>query len=178
MSETPQEQRFDPMVYVFPRITKCIFHKYGASGSIQKHDALCVLPLNIVNEKTYIFIWFWYIILFLLLIGLVVYRYVEISFPVFFINPSFKSNCNIFFYYYFSVLIMSMTNVRGAILNARNKMVPRDVAYKISQKLDIGDWWLIYMLGRNLDPIIYKDVLTQLLERLELRTNERDDEKA
>lgn len=74
LSETPQEQRYDPMVYVFPRITKCLFHKYGASGSIQKHDALCVLPLNIVNEKTYIFIWFWYIILILLLLGLVIYR--------------------------------------------------------------------------------------------------------
>lgn len=74
LSETPQEQRYDPMVYVFPRITKCLFHKYGASGSIQKHDALCLLPLNIVNEKTYIFIWFWYIILLLLLIGLAIYR--------------------------------------------------------------------------------------------------------
>lgn len=73
-SETPQDQRIDPMVYVFPRITKCIFHKYGASGSIQKHDSLCLLPLNIVNEKTYIFIWFWYIILLIMLIGLIIYR--------------------------------------------------------------------------------------------------------
>jgi innexin len=73
-SETPQEQRVDPMVYVFPRVTKCIFHKYGASGSIQKHDSLCILPLNIVNEKTYIFIWFWYIILATMLVGLLIYR--------------------------------------------------------------------------------------------------------
>lgn len=73
-AETPQEKRIDPMVYVFPRVTKCIFHKYGASGSIQKHDSLCILPLNIVNEKTYIFIWFWYIILVTMLIALVIYR--------------------------------------------------------------------------------------------------------
>lgn len=73
-AETPQEQRVDPMVYVFPRMTKCIFHKYGASGSIQKHDSLCILPLNIVNEKTYIFIWFWYVILLCLLFGLFIYR--------------------------------------------------------------------------------------------------------
>ena len=46
-SDQPQENRVDPMVYVFPRVTKCIFHKYGASGSIQKHDSLCILPLNI-----------------------------------------------------------------------------------------------------------------------------------
>lgn len=76
-SETPQDQRIDPMVFVFPRITKCIFHKYGASGSIQKHDSLCLLPLNIVNEKTYIFIWFWYIILLIMLVGLIIYRWVD-----------------------------------------------------------------------------------------------------
>lgn len=74
LADTPQEKRFDPMVYVFPRVTKCIFHKYGASGSIQKHDAMCILPLNIVNEKTYIFIWFWYIILSVMLIALIIYR--------------------------------------------------------------------------------------------------------
>lgn len=73
-SETPQDERVDPMVFVFPRMTKCIFHKFGASGSIQKHDSLCILPLNIVNEKTYIFIWFWFIILIILLSGLMVYR--------------------------------------------------------------------------------------------------------
>lgn len=74
LADVPQEKRYDPMVYVFPRVTKCIFHKYGASGSIQKHDSLCILPLNIVNEKTYIFIWFWFIILTCLLVGLFIYR--------------------------------------------------------------------------------------------------------
>jgi hypothetical protein len=44
-------------------MTKCTFHKYGGSGTIQKFDALCVLSMNIVNEKIYIFLWFWFIIL-------------------------------------------------------------------------------------------------------------------
>ena len=51
------------MIYVFPRMTKCTFHKFGTSGNIEKHDALCILPLNIVNEKIYIFIWFWLLLL-------------------------------------------------------------------------------------------------------------------
>jgi hypothetical protein len=36
-SNMNQENRSDPMIEVFPRVTKCTFHKYGASGSIQKH---------------------------------------------------------------------------------------------------------------------------------------------
>ena len=33
------------------QVSKCSFHKYGVSGTIEVHDALCVLPLNIINEK-------------------------------------------------------------------------------------------------------------------------------
>jgi len=28
-------------------MTKCTFHKFGSSGEIEKHDAMCILPLNI-----------------------------------------------------------------------------------------------------------------------------------
>ena len=52
-AERDQEDRIDPMVYIFPRMTKCTFHKFGTSGEIEKHDAMCILPLNIVNEKIY-----------------------------------------------------------------------------------------------------------------------------
>jgi hypothetical protein len=39
------------MTRVFPRMTKCIYKKFGASGTIQTHDALCILPINVINEK-------------------------------------------------------------------------------------------------------------------------------
>lgn len=57
------EDRVDPMSRVFPRMTKCIFYKYGGSGTIQRIDSLCVLSMNIINEKVYIFLWFWFILL-------------------------------------------------------------------------------------------------------------------
>jgi hypothetical protein len=53
----------DSLDVVFPKVTKCHFYKYGASGSIQKHDALCVMALNVINEKIYVFLWFWFMIL-------------------------------------------------------------------------------------------------------------------
>lgn len=33
------------------RMTKCMFQKFGPSGTIEKLDALCVLGMNIINEK-------------------------------------------------------------------------------------------------------------------------------
>ena len=44
-------------------VAQCIFHKYGGSGTIQRFDALCVLGMNILNEKIYIVLWFWFVIL-------------------------------------------------------------------------------------------------------------------
>jgi hypothetical protein len=33
------------------QVTKCSFQKYGASGTVERLDGLCVLPINIINEK-------------------------------------------------------------------------------------------------------------------------------
>lgn len=76
-----QEDRIDPMIYIFPRMTKCTFYKYGVSGEVERHDAICILPLNVVNEKIYIFLWFWFIILMLLTTITLAYRVVIIFSP-------------------------------------------------------------------------------------------------
>lgn len=62
-TELEPEERVDPMAAVFPKVTKCTFHKFGPSGTVEKFDGLCVLPLNIINEKIYVFLWFWFIIM-------------------------------------------------------------------------------------------------------------------
>lgn len=54
---TAQNQRTDRLSRVFPIMGKCIFKKYGPSGGIENHDFLCVLPLNLINEKAAIFFW-------------------------------------------------------------------------------------------------------------------------
>ncbi|KAJ1527678.1 hypothetical protein ONE63_007637 [Megalurothrips usitatus] len=138
-SDQNQEERVDPMVYVFPRVTKCIFHKYGASGTIQKHDSLCLLPLNIVNEKTYIFIWFWFMILAGLLTVLVLYR----------------------------ALLLSVPSLRPKVFHWWHKLIPHEVAEALARKTDVGDWWLLYVLGDNMDPLIYREVVSELSKKIE-----------
>ena len=40
----------------------------------------------------------------------------------------------------------------------------------ITNKMDVGDWWILYMLGRNLEPLVYREVVSELAKKVE--TNE------
>lgn len=78
-TEWDSDIRFDPMIRVFPRLTKCTFHRYGSSGDIMKYDAMCILPINIINEKIYIFLWFWFYFLAIITTMTCIYRLFTIS---------------------------------------------------------------------------------------------------
>lgn len=134
---TNQEQRLDPLQRVFPRVTKCKFHRYGQSSNIEVIDALCLLPLNIINEKIYLFLWFWFILLasltFLMLI--------------------------------LGLIIIACPSVRVYMLNLRFKISQLNNLYIIVRKATIGDWFLLYLLGKNMDSYILKDIIAELAQR-------------
>lgn len=143
-ADRDQEDRIDPMIYVFPRMTKCTFHKFGTSGNIEKHDALCILPLNIVNEKIYIFIWFWLLLLGLLSFLVLVYRVVIIFSPY----------------------------IRAFVLRLRYRRVKRECIEMVIGKSYVGDWFLIYLMGQNIDSVIFKDVIHELAKKLGYRSRD------
>uniref|UniRef100_A0A0K8TLK0 Innexin n=1 Tax=Tabanus bromius TaxID=304241 RepID=A0A0K8TLK0_TABBR len=138
-TEMEPDERVDPMARVFPKVTKCTFHKYGPSGSVQKFDGLCVLPLNIVNEKIYVFLWFWFIILSVLSGLSLLYRIAVVIGP----------------------------KVRLLLLRARSRLSSHNDIKNITDKCQIGDWFVLYQLGKNIDPLIYKEVIADLAAKLE-----------
>jgi hypothetical protein len=50
----------NPMIQLFPRITKCTLQAYAFNGNLDVIEALCVLPVNVLNEKVFLFEWFWF----------------------------------------------------------------------------------------------------------------------
>jgi len=137
-AERDQEDRIDPMVYIFPRMTKCTFHKFGPSGEIEKHDAMCILPINIVNEKIYIFLWFWMALLLVL---------------------TFLSNVFRFF-------IIVSPRIRAYLMYIRYRLIKKECINIIIKQTKMGDWFLLYLLGQNIDSVVFKEVVHELAKKL------------
>ena len=47
----------------------------------------------------------------------------------------------------------------------------------ICRKFKLGDWFILYQLGKNIDPLIYREFINDLYEQLRLRDSKRDEEK-
>lgn len=131
--------RYDPMIKVFPRLTKCTFHRYGSSGDVQRHDAMCILPINIINEKIYVFLWFWFIILAVASGIVLIYR----------------------------VMIVFYPRSRFMVTRSRARLANQDNLEMIINKCKLGDWLLLDLLSKNLDPLNFRDVINDLARRLE-----------
>ncbi|XP_035222703.1 innexin inx2-like [Stegodyphus dumicola] len=142
-TDIDQEYRTDPMVKVFPRMTKCTFHRYGPSGDVQRYDALCILPLNILNEKIYIFLWFWFVILAVLSALILVYRLMVIFWPA----------------------------SRFIMLRSRSRIADKKDLHIIMSRANLGDWFVLYLLCKNLDPMHFRDLVHDFAR--ELKDGER-----
>jgi len=110
-------------------------------GTVEKKDGLCVLALNIINEKIYIFLWFWMVFLAVVTGLVLIYR--------------------------FSVILGSQ--IRTAIIARKGtkKTKRSDVDAILEPEslgffAKLGDWVVLYLLVRNLNNIVVHDLINQL----------------
>ena len=134
-SEMDLNTREDPMHRVFPKVAKCSFSKYGPSGSIQNHDALCVLPINIINEKIYIFLYFWFVFLGAISAMWLLYRFLTIV----------SLSLRVSIIYYRSDKQVPKPLIEAAISNPKHTTLER-----------LGDYLLLYFITKNVNPLIIK----------------------
>ncbi|XP_056638220.1 innexin inx7 isoform X2 [Diorhabda carinulata] len=134
----------DVLDEVFPKITKCTFHKYGPSGSIQYHDAMCVMALNIINDKIYTGLWFWFIFLFVCSILGLIWRVITIIFH----SRSTGFNRLVF------------SNSCPGKQNPWN-------ALNVSYYYSYTDWLFLVYLAKNIDSLVFKEILLGIAEDLE-----------
>lgn len=122
---------------IFPLVSKCNYELIGPSGTLETRDAKCLLTLNIVNEKIFAFLYIWYIALL------------------------FVSGCNLILR---SITIMSST-IRMKMIQSQSTWtvpLPRKRVHKILHGDNVGDWFIIFLLGKNLNCFAFREVLNEL----------------
>jgi len=139
----PKERR-DPISRIFPKVTKCTFEKYGLSGSIQKIDGLCLLPLNVFNEKIYVFLWFWFLFIAVL--------------------SSFNS--------VYRTVVMMSSKTRLFLLRKESRRSPRSELVTINEQFKLGDWFILCQIGKNCDTMIFKEVVSNLANHFNGNTDD------
>jgi len=146
LSTMDPEERSDPMNEVFPKMAKCTFVKYGPSGTKENIDGLCVLPVNILNEKIYILLWFWFNILAVVTA----------------------------FHFVWRLATLVSGRMREAVIRGKSRLFakPNDIAV-ICTHITLGDWFLLVQLGNNIDSHIYADLIAKMAKEFE-RTGRRD----
>jgi len=147
-----QEERMDkelglknPMCTVFPTVTSCNIPNVGAAGVAQVHNGLCVLTQNIINEKIYLVLWFWYSFLGPVSVVYICYRIITIFFR----------------------------GVRFSLLYRKVRRnyddeIRRCLEYILS-KGQIGDWFVLYQLSKNCNPYFFREFIRELAMELSNR---------
>jgi len=135
------EDRPDPMAVVFPKVTKCTFHKYGPSGTVQLHDGLCVLPTNIINEKIYIFLWLWLVSLAVVTGAFLIYRIAVI------LGPQIR---------------VALIAVKGGKSTKRAEVEAILEPPSLNFFERLGDWLVLHLVCKNLNALLINDLIKTL----------------
>lgn len=133
-AQLDHELRVDPMVRIFPKVTKCKFYKYGPSANIEAVDALCLLPINIINEKIYVFIWFWFVFL------------------------AFATSAMLVLH----AMLLICPPLRAYMLSARSPNASLDTLHSVLRRCSAGDWFLLHMLAQNVDSLVFAELMELL----------------
>lgn len=137
--ESAMAQIKNPMCEVFPRVASCTYWRYGSGGGQTQLQALCILSLNIVIDKVYLILWYWYLLVTLLGAIRVLCRVVQI------LSPHMR--------YWLMKLKM-----HRYFKNKENTVGIKSYIHHCT----IGDWFVLYQMSKNLNRKFFYDFLIQL----------------
>ena len=116
-------------------MVSCDMKTGGVSGRAEDSNALCILSQNIINEKIYLALWFWFV--FLMVIGSL-----QILFHL----------CVIFIPPLRSLFLAWTLGTPMESIEKKKKLFQNS----------IGNWFLLLQIGKNMDPIFFENFLEGL----------------
>ena len=127
------------MCEVFPKMAACSYHRYGMGGREDNRHAICVLGLNMINDKVFIILWLWHC--FIVAVGTI--RILTRA------GQLISSHVRYF--------LMKMKMRRYLKINAHVKHIQHYILH-----CSIGDWFVLYQMSKNLNKRFFAEFITVL----------------
>ncbi|ALC49474.1 inx5 [Drosophila busckii] len=121
---------------VFPKIAKCEVLKYGASGTASIMDNLCILPLNILNEKIFVCLWCWFLLM------------------------AIMSGLNLLC----RLIMIASRTLRELMIRSQLRFMTKQHVQRVFRELTIGDWFLLMKVSVNVNPMLFRDLMEELCQ--------------
>ncbi|XP_017468914.1 PREDICTED: innexin inx5 [Rhagoletis zephyria] len=128
---------------IFPKLAKCDYYSVGPGGSHNKRDVLCILPLNILNEKIFAFLWCWFIIMAII------------------------AGLNLFY----RLFLISSRTFRMKMISTQLRPMSSTQVQLALENMTFGDWFLLFKVSVNINPMLFRDIIQELYEKRQLRNN-------
>jgi len=131
----------NPMCSAFPTLTACKF-KSGAvvKGEVDIENSLCVLSQNIINQKIYIFLWFWMVFLMVAAALNSIFTVAQIAVP--------KMRRE-------TIIAHMNTKKKQSMIFYSDNSVTRN-CLELNR---IGNWFLMRQIGKNSNPYYFRKFL-------------------
>jgi len=142
MPEEEQHEHKNPMCNTFPRIASCDYWRWGVGGQQENVNAICVLSLNMINDKVFLILWWWFFVISIIGVVRLIYRLIQTQSPW---------------------VRFQLINMRLNRYFKKSGKIAKIELFLGNAKL--GDWFVLYQLSKNLNRPFFMDFLTHLSVR-------------
>ena len=106
----------------------------GPSGLLEHKQTVCMLTVNNVNEKIFVFLWCLFLAMAACSGLLLIYRILTIVIPSF----------------------------RTLLLKKSADLIPETKTEKLMQHCHFGDWFILHKLSQNMDFLLFNELICEL----------------
>ena len=106
----------------------------GSAGGGSTDNGICILSQNIINEKIYLFLWFWFFLLFV------------------------ASGIQLIY----EIAILSMGAFRSWLLEQQFDGTDDQQMKDFVQNLGLGDWFVLHQIGKNTNEEFFYKLIRNL----------------
>lgn len=129
-----------------------LYNSFGPSGSMEVRDLLCFLPQNAINEKIFVFLYFWFIAMFILGLFMLIKRALSIGIKF----------CHMF------QSRPYMHKGDRFNQNESTEIMEPSASDFFETINDFGYCFILYLLEKNLSPILFRDLAVDLMKSSEM----------